>query len=1039
MSEAISTPPRFTSRLHPRILAQDQIAELKEPFAKAYPNGIPKEYNMCRPPADEIPVKYIEDNLPLGFYTNPPSGAKAIFSTSSGERPFRYMQHILPRRQLHLWSKNEIQQNCNSIRKAHWEAMRTMSQPQCWDDLWHYFDAFDLYNHGAINLWNIINNLYAENTIIYVDVMKTCAVELGRWADQWLEMKGNADRLKGWEATKGPVIQTLDEQDWASLGSLDDDSIPLLSNALKHRRDHLFSSIPIKSADARDLLSSARSEGGLENWMTGQKTHPESGLQQPKKAEPVSGKAFQQPYTIVDGKYYYNPRVKSKGAVEALKASVEAASGHIIVAHGSKMSPPRYPRSSKTAPSKDTSLIKPSVDSQQTRPSSSDGSSTLTPPSTGTSASGSPRRNSDSTIRPSHFPSPKVDHGSVSQAGNLVTGDTTKAAPGPGSSKSPKKKAMLGPAFQPELVKDATCSPNRKAAEVDAGGVATGVDRKDKEMNDGQSCGTTATEFKNKSPYRGKRVENYSTQYNSPSSRAQLGGLNPTGKPFSKKWNSGFRRQENFPAMPESIQRDFSNPEMRTRVRFGVQSRFGPVEDAVHMPGTNPKPGPMNFLVRFVSEDSVLPALAFNNGRIEDHKIKLNISPVFRSKWVLSPSAYQMGNQTVSPESMYRVVKVAPQRRGELPFPQDQMMGRGGNVHRIPSGGPLFYNNQSFGQMESRAFGPTAHYAGRRQRHPMNAEGSFRGHQPFHAYNPQVQFHGLPVEAASYQPVTPLSGMPQSLNQMHYPLSEDSLQSRPVAEEALGVAHGTASSAGLSQGGAPDQENIKPRVSLPEKPVFLHPAVTEQRQQQGKVGQMSSDGLQLPPRPDKSPVRQARKKRHAAQLRAANFDNKEATNVASTITAESTVTAAVAATASATVPAAAKENEARRLSLFTADEIKDRKQAWDRIAVPLNSPRMHSTSEDGTQPTKPGHDRAKSLLVTKLPAETNTADIKSAVEVKEGASVPKSVEQETKFGSDAGHSTGAASASPKKSGKNRKKKNKQDAQSKQPAKKEYKL
>ncbi|KAJ6780255.1 hypothetical protein PWT90_04228 [Aphanocladium album] len=422
MTEAILTPPRFNARLHARILAQDQVAELKEPFAKAYPNGIPKEYNLCRTTADEIPIKYIEDNLPLGFYTNPPPGAKATFSTGRGERPFRYMYHILPRRKLHLWSKNEIQQNCNSIRKLHWETMRTMNQPQCWDDLWHYFDAFDLYNHGAINLWNMINHLYAENKIIYVDVMKTCALELGRWADQWLEIKGNANRLKGWQATKGPVIQILDEQDWASLGSLNDDSIPLLSNALKHRRDHLLSPSRIKSADARDLQSSSRSEGGLENWMTGQRIHPENGLQQPKKAEAMDGKPGQHPCTIVDGKHYYNPRVKSKGAVEALKASVEAASGPIVVAHGSKTSPPRYPLASKTAANKDANLLKPSVDTQQTRPNSSDGSSTMTTPSRGTSMSMSvsPRRNSDSTIRPSHFPSPKAALTPVTQAGGIA-------------------------------------------------------------------------------------------------------------------------------------------------------------------------------------------------------------------------------------------------------------------------------------------------------------------------------------------------------------------------------------------------------------------------------------------------------------------------------------------------------------------------------------------------------------------------------------------------------------------------------------------
>lgn len=268
MIKALPPSQRPDTRPRPRILAQNQPDELKEPFFRAYPYGLPKEYSMYRAGANEIPVNYIEDNLPLGFYTNPPDGANAIFSTGSGKRPFRHMYHILPRRKLHLWSKTEIQQNCNSIRKVHWQAMRGMTEPLCWDDLWQYFDAFDLYHQGAINLWNIINHLYAENNIIFNDVMKIWAVELGHWADQWLQVQGNADKLKNWDTTKGTVIQILDQQDWELLGNLNDAEIPMLSNALKCRRDHLLSPSSIESADPRDLLSSSRNEGGLENWMS---------------------------------------------------------------------------------------------------------------------------------------------------------------------------------------------------------------------------------------------------------------------------------------------------------------------------------------------------------------------------------------------------------------------------------------------------------------------------------------------------------------------------------------------------------------------------------------------------------------------------------------------------------------------------------------------------------------------------------------------------------------------------------------------------
>ncbi|KAJ6780254.1 hypothetical protein PWT90_04227 [Aphanocladium album] len=661
------------------------------------------------------------------------------------------------------------------------------------------------------------------------------------------------------------------------------------------------------------------------------------------------------------------------------------------------------------------------------------------------------------------------------------------------------------------MANEPPCSSGSRAAELDVGGPSACAPLNDREARDAQSFTMVGTDVKNKSPYRGKRVENYASQHNSPSSRTQHGGFNPGGKPFSKKWNPGFRRQENFPTMPESMQRDFSNPgvqrfdprvpvaggpgcpntatgldrtsyipcnccscaernrsvwvrvaatdklslpvrEMQTRVRFGIESRFGRVEEVTYAQGPNPKPGPMNFIVRFASEDSVPQSLAVNNGRIEEQKIKLNISPMFRSKWVLLSSAYQVGNQQVTPESLYRVVKVASQRRGELPFPQDQMMGRGGPVPRNPTGGPFLYNNQPLGQMDPRNFGQAAQqYPGRKPRYPMHAEGNFRGQQPFHAFNPKAQFHGPVIEAAGYQPSVPLPEMLQSLKKTQRNQSEDSLQSRPVAEEALGVVPGAAASVEQSQSGAEGQENMKPRVSLPEKPIFSASVAAEQRQQQGKVAQMASGGLQLPPRPDKSPVRQPKKKRQAAQLRVGNHEGKDTTAAVSTINTEPVVTAVAAAPTSATAPVVAKDKEAHRPSLFTVDEIKDRKQAWDRIAVPLSSPRTQPTPEDALQTIKPGHDRAKSLPVTttlmQLPTRTDTADdVRTVAKATENTRIPRLAEQEIRFGSDAGQSAAsgepgsrAASASPKKSGKSRKKKNKKDAQSKQPAKKEHKL
>ncbi|KAH8711085.1 hypothetical protein HC256_007914 [Beauveria bassiana] len=891
INDATSSRQRLTPRPHSRILAQDQTDELKEPFARLYPNGVPKEYSMWHETGSDLPVSYIEDNLPLGFYTKPPVDAKAIFSTSSGQRPFRHMHHILPRRmKLHLWSKNEIQENCNSIRKAHWDVMQGMTEPLCWDDLWQYFDAFDLYHHGAINLWNIINHLYAENKIIYIDVMKTWALELGRWADQWLQVGGNADKLKSWSNEKGSVIQILNEQDWDSLGPVEDCKIPMLSNALKHRRDHLLSPARIQTSEARDLVSSIRNKGGVENWMTSESEH------------------------------------------------------------------------------------------------------------------------------------------------------------------------------------------------------------------------------KIRSPYRGKRTDSYASQHNSsPSSGTQYGGFNPGGKPSSKKWNADFRRHENFGLMPDIMHRDSSKlgmprtdiwtnsaaashcpnalpgldrssyiecgchvcalrnrsiwvrvadrhnipvMEVQTRLRFGVESRFGRVED-VNFAGPRERPGPaMNFIVRFCSEDSVCQALAHGGGRIEEKGIKISISPMFRSKWILAPSQFPAGNQPVPQDSIYRVIKGSSQRRGDLPLFQDMSMPRGGlSAQRAPSGGPFAYNNQSFGQMESSHFGQAGPYPGKKSRYLMNADGSSRGHQPFHAFNPQAQFFGPMMEACNPQQAARMHEPVQQTQKMGSAPLASHAQSRPVAKEVVGEIEEAVQSTVSLQEMTTGKETIKFRVSLPEMPAKssnISYITLGQCQSQDVADQTVSDAAPMPSRENRSPVKQSKKKHQAAQPRAADFECTEPTKSTPFPPLSSAVAAASTVTVTGPAQPRAVKQEDRRSSLFTEDEIKERKKAWNRIAVPLSSPRKQSfTAEDTAVSAKPGHDRTRSLPATVLTQSIKMDAIgnKSAAKTTIEPAVLEPAECDSNLGADAGDSATAdrvlttpSSTSPKKSSKSgRKKKNKQDLQPRVPLKKEYKL
>lgn len=269
MNSLAESPQVFLDpAVFPKVHADQQPVEAQAAFAEFFPNGLPVVYKMCGHDARGVPRDYVEDNLPMGFYTDPPANARAIISTLKGAHSFRQMKHFLPSRIVHLWTRDEVQLTCNSLRQIFWEFTREMKRPYCWDDLWTYFDAFDLYNYGILNLWNVICQMYDENQILIADVTKDFAFHIGQWADAWLRNGENEAKLRGWDDTKGMIFALLTDQDRASVGNIQDDVVPLIASALKTRRSLLLTgNLGPGSAKKPKSLMYACETSSLENWL----------------------------------------------------------------------------------------------------------------------------------------------------------------------------------------------------------------------------------------------------------------------------------------------------------------------------------------------------------------------------------------------------------------------------------------------------------------------------------------------------------------------------------------------------------------------------------------------------------------------------------------------------------------------------------------------------------------------------------------------------------------------------------------------------
>lgn len=148
--------------------------------------------------------------------------------------------------------------------------MKNMTKPYCWDDLWTYYDAFDLYHYGALNLWNLINQLYDENVLIYDGMERECANHIGQWADEWIGLEKNQRKLTEWtEEGESSIVFILSDEDRRSMGDIPDDMIPLVASALKARRHLLLTGVDNfrKNREGASDVMAACKNRNFQNWL----------------------------------------------------------------------------------------------------------------------------------------------------------------------------------------------------------------------------------------------------------------------------------------------------------------------------------------------------------------------------------------------------------------------------------------------------------------------------------------------------------------------------------------------------------------------------------------------------------------------------------------------------------------------------------------------------------------------------------------------------------------------------------------------------
>ncbi|KPM40460.1 hypothetical protein AK830_g6132 [Neonectria ditissima] len=354
--------------------------------------------------------------------------------------------------------------------------------------------------------------------------------------------------------------------------------------------------------------------------------------------------------------------------------------------------------------------------------------------------------------------------------------------------------------------------------------------------------------------------------------------------------------------------------DVQARIKYGLGDRFGPVIDVFPLPSRDFS----NFIARFAHEHSVSEALTFGGGDMPDREISVAVTPVLRSKWIVR------SREGVIPADRHRSRDLSLQQLG-YPFshhgspsamnqqPPTAHLNSGSvaQLTHLAQSHPGFSNMQMpnaqlvHGGLQGQNCFPT----GTQFAQPGYVRSGFPPQMPFamqhHSFNPEkAQQQGQRNNSVNHEPSSGnrviLPKKPEA------PTKETQKLTSSAAEAPRGPENTKPQDNDMTRGKIGKPNGAKPRVFLPKttKPEatlkVLHKARPDHTQDATDDSKCDNHHPKVVENSSEKPA----------------------------LTPETTVV----------VPDSRRDernSHVRVPSVFTDNEIKERRKAWARISMPL--------------------------------------------------------------------------------------------------------
>ncbi|OTA79522.1 hypothetical protein M434DRAFT_238014 [Hypoxylon sp. CO27-5] len=148
-----------------------------------------------------------------------------------------------------IWDAAQIQAYADALRSRFFDRCKYIRNLEGYDGLYIYWDAYDIYHIGALNLWRVLHHMVFENQYYAQELRDITSIWINDYVQRILTDRDNCKKLLDWNPETEGILDVFKDGELEELDNLEQFYHGILRHTLlseymrlrqQHRSDSQF-------------------------------------------------------------------------------------------------------------------------------------------------------------------------------------------------------------------------------------------------------------------------------------------------------------------------------------------------------------------------------------------------------------------------------------------------------------------------------------------------------------------------------------------------------------------------------------------------------------------------------------------------------------------------------------------------------------------------------------------------------------------------------------------------------------------------------